>query len=189
MTNLLRICSTSSKVKKLRLLRGFTLIELLVVIAILGILASAVLVAINPLEQLARGRDAGRKTTVQQLGNSVQSYYTSQGAVYPTVGLTWMSTVQTAGELKTLPSNPSGTGYSTGCNSSATLDQNGYCYNSNTTDAVVFTRAESKSSTTSAGCNPNTQTTWIVWSSADGKTGLACVNNGSDPAIGITGLK
>ena len=86
--------------KNKRIARGFTLIELLVVIAILGVLAGGILVAINPLEQLARGRDAGRKTTVQQMGNAVQAYYTSQGAVYPTQGATWMTIIQTSGELK-----------------------------------------------------------------------------------------
>jgi len=168
---------------------GFTLIELLVVIAILGVLAGGVLIAINPLEQLARGRDAGRKTTVDSLGKAVQAYYTSQSAVYPTTGTTWMTIVQTSGELKTLPSNPTGTSYTTGCNNTATLGQNGYCYNANATDAVVYARAESKSSMTAGGCNAATQTTWIVWSSAEGKTGIACIANGTDPAVGITGLK
>jgi len=60
---------------------GFTLIELLVVIAILGVLAGAILVAINPLEQLARGRDAGRKSTVDELGHATQAYYTAQNAL------------------------------------------------------------------------------------------------------------
>ena len=40
--------------------KGFTLIELLIVIAILGVLAVVILVAINPQEQLARGRGGGR---------------------------------------------------------------------------------------------------------------------------------
>lgn len=167
---------------------GFTLIELLVVIAILGVLAGGVLVAINPLEQLARGRDAGRKTTVDQLGKAVQSFYTSQLATYPTQGPDWMTTLQSAGELKTLPQNSEVTGYSTGC---ATLgvEQNGYCYQTNGTDAIVYARAESDSSFVSAGCTAG-QEAWIVWSSAEGKTGLACtLNTTTDPAIGVTGLK
>jgi prepilin-type N-terminal cleavage/methylation domain-containing protein len=44
---------------------GFTLIELLIVIAILGVLAVVVLVAINPIEQLARTRDGGRLTSTK----------------------------------------------------------------------------------------------------------------------------
>ncbi len=62
--------------------KGFTLVELLVVIAIIGILAAVVLVAVNPLEQLARGRDAGKLATVAGLGKAAQSYYTSQGGPY-----------------------------------------------------------------------------------------------------------
>ena len=46
--------------------RGFTLIELLIVMAILGVLAVVVLVAINPIQQLARTRDTGRKSGVTQ---------------------------------------------------------------------------------------------------------------------------
>lgn len=167
---------------------GFTLIELLVVIAILGVLAGGVLVAINPLEQLARGRDAGRKTTVDQLGKAVQSFYTSQSAVYPATGPDWMTTIQTSGELKTLPNNPSGTGYDVGCNNSGLLDQGGYCYNEDGTDAVVYARAEAKGSLTTAACT-GTQVAWIVWSSAEGKTGLVCEDTGVDPAVGVTGLK
>lgn len=40
--------------------KGFTLIELLVVIAILGILATMVVLAINPAETQRKGRDATR---------------------------------------------------------------------------------------------------------------------------------
>lgn len=45
---------------KIKQNKGFTLIELLVVIAILGILATLVVLAINPAETQRRGRDASR---------------------------------------------------------------------------------------------------------------------------------
>jgi prepilin-type N-terminal cleavage/methylation domain-containing protein len=180
---------------------GFTLIELLVVIAILGVLAGAVLIAINPLEQLARGRDAGRRTTIQQIGSAVQAYYTNQGAVYPTQGTLWLTTgtaggttgLTSAGELKITPSNPTATSYTTGC-FTLNVAQNGYCYLTDltdltdSTDAVVYARAEGKSSATNAGCT-GTQVTWIVWSSAEGKSGLVCTAANTDPAVGVTGLK
>lgn len=175
--------------------RGFTLIELLVVIAILGVLAGAVLVAINPLEQLARGRDAGRRTTIQQIGNAVQAYYTNQGAVYPDEGQMWMTTgtqngttgLQAAGELKILPQNPTGTGYTTGC-FTVNVDQGGYCYREDGVDAIVYARAEARSSYTNAACS-GTEIAWVVWSSAEGKTGLICMPANTDPDPGITGLK
>src|SRR6185503_11862870 len=84
---------------------GFTLIELLVVIGVLGVLAGVMLVAINPLEQFARGRDSGRKTTVSQLGKAVQAYYTGR-TTYPTAAATWITTLVTAGEVKSAPVQP-----------------------------------------------------------------------------------
>jgi prepilin-type N-terminal cleavage/methylation domain-containing protein len=171
----------------MKLRKGFTLIELLIVIAILGILAAAMLVVINPLEQLSRARDGGRKDVVAQMGRAVQAYYTAQSGVYPAQGATWMTTLQTAGEMKTLPSNPTAANYTVGCNA-ANIAQNGYCYVTNGTDAIVYARSESQSSKTAAGCTA-AQTGWVVWSSADGKTGLACLGANTDPAVGITGLK
>lgn len=59
--------------------KGFTLIELLIVIAILGILAVAVLSAINPVEQMKKARDAGRKSDVAELLNAHERYFTTFG--------------------------------------------------------------------------------------------------------------
>lgn len=53
---------------------GFTMIELLVVIAILGILAVAVLAAINPLEQIRRGSDTALKSDSEQLINAIDRF-------------------------------------------------------------------------------------------------------------------
>src|SRR3989344_7103671 len=58
---------------------AFTLIELLVVIAILGILAAAVLVAINPGKRLAQARDAQRKQDINAIANALIGYYTIVG--------------------------------------------------------------------------------------------------------------
>ena len=83
--------------------KGFTLIELLIVIAILGVLAVVILIAINPQEQLARTRDAGRTSSVTQLGHALQAYYTARDGTYLDENATWINDLETAGELATIP--------------------------------------------------------------------------------------
>lgn len=55
--------------------KGFTLIELLVVISIISILTVALLVTFNPFAQLQRGKDAQRKSDLEQLQRALESYY------------------------------------------------------------------------------------------------------------------
>ena len=63
---------------------AFTMIELLIVIAILGILAVAVLAAINPIEQINRGRDTGSRSDAEQLLSAIDRFYAYKG-YYPWV--------------------------------------------------------------------------------------------------------
>lgn len=92
--------------------RGFTLIELLIVIGILGILAAGLLAAIDPLEQLKRGRDTSRRNIAVEVNNAMLRYYAVQGSMpwgntATSVDLTAaggsgvVNTLITAGELKT----------------------------------------------------------------------------------------
>jgi len=60
------------------------MIELLVVVAVLGILAVAVLSAINPIEQINRGKDTGSRSDAEQLIGAVDRFYTASG-YYPWV--------------------------------------------------------------------------------------------------------
>lgn len=94
--------------------RGFTLIELLVVIAILGILAAAVLVAINPGKRAAQSRDAIRKQDLASIYNSLIAYSVEHG-VFPTTSagpdfvllsdeVEWFS--ELASDLKKVPVDP-----------------------------------------------------------------------------------
>lgn len=61
--------------------KGFTLIEIMIVIVILGILAT--FVSGNYITSLKKGRDARRKTDLQQIQNALELYYEDQG-FYPT---------------------------------------------------------------------------------------------------------
>jgi prepilin-type N-terminal cleavage/methylation domain-containing protein len=51
--------------------KGFTLIELLIVIAIIGILAAAILVAVDPVRRIQASRDARRSSETNALLNAV----------------------------------------------------------------------------------------------------------------------
>ncbi|HZZ98676.1 MAG TPA: type II secretion system protein [Candidatus Saccharimonadia bacterium] len=61
---------------------GFTLIELLVVISVIGVLAVAVLSAINPIEQINKGRDTGARSDAAELINADDRYFATQ-EIYP----------------------------------------------------------------------------------------------------------
>ena len=58
--------------------KGFTLVELLIVIALLGVLAAAVLAAINPLEQANRARDTRVRSDASQMLAAIDRYFVAQ---------------------------------------------------------------------------------------------------------------
>lgn len=130
---------------------GFTLIELLIVIAILGILAAAVLVAVNPAKRQKQARDAARKSDVGQLATALQAYFTTPGqGLYPTGngcgtagGLT---TLTASGDLKRLPTDPTG-----GCYT--------YTVAGTTAEAAIWTSLEDPTGATGFWC----------WQSSTGK--------------------
>jgi len=153
--------------------KGFTLIELLIVMAILGVLAVVVLVAINPVQQLARTRDAGRKSGVTQIGHAAEAYYTSHNGSYMDAG-TWLATLSTSGELASIPQEIAGSaGSYTACSSN---EVSNWCYNVDASSAnvLVYTKLESQSEISKCASGDYA---WFVFSSAAGRGGLVCDAN------------
>jgi prepilin-type N-terminal cleavage/methylation domain-containing protein len=54
--------------------KGFTLLEILLVITAIGVLAGIVIVAINPVRQLAQVRDVARKSEINALWKALNQY-------------------------------------------------------------------------------------------------------------------
>lgn len=123
---------------------GFTMIELLIVIAILGILAVAVLSAINPVEQINRGRDTGSRSDAEQLlsaidrFNAFQGYYPWQnGASDQTYSLPFQIWSQATGVAPGLEQNTTGCGVSDLLSAGSTTPA---CTGSNELKVTFFSR-------------------------------------------------
>ena len=65
-----------------RPIQGFTLIEILVVIGMIAILATVVLVAINPLRQFAQARNTQRQANVSAILNAIGERIADNGGTF-----------------------------------------------------------------------------------------------------------
>lgn len=63
--------------------KGFTLIEMLVVISIIGILTTVVVIAINPVHQIAKAHDTQRKTDIYSILSAVYQYTAEHNGALP----------------------------------------------------------------------------------------------------------
>jgi type II secretory pathway pseudopilin PulG len=64
---------------------GFTLIELLVIIAIIGVLVGSLLAVLNPKEQISKSHDAQRKSDLNQIRTTLDTYYGDHNRYPPTL--------------------------------------------------------------------------------------------------------
>lgn len=105
--------------------KGFTLLEVLLVVALLGILASIVIVAINPARQIGLTNNAQRKADVSTILNAVYQYSVdNSGSIPESITTTATAVCKTGGTctgiidlsvlttseryLTSLPSDPTG---------------------------------------------------------------------------------
>lgn len=166
--------------------KGFTLIELLIVIAILGTLAVVVLIALNPVQQLARTRDSGRISTVAQVGHAIEAYATTNNGIYPTENATFLTTLVNSGEIATAPVIPaysapgSGSGATAkatpvACSGAGAGVQNGMCYNYVAgTGAIVYASLEGSGNHSKCA---GTTVAHAAYDTAQGRGGIICLAN------------
>lgn len=167
-----------------RFKKGFTLIELLIVIAILGTLAVVVLLALNPVQQLARTRDAGRIQTVTSLGHAIEANATANNGVYmapPATASTWVTQLVTAGEISQVPAQPAygaagvGGRPTAGACSVGTNNQNGWCY-ARPVASRAYVYAALESGAQNSRCT-GTNVAWAMYSTANGSGGVVCTTD------------
>ncbi len=194
MPNFFSLLLTINRTTFLR--KGFTLIELLVVIAVIGVLAAIVLLAVNPAEQLARGRDANRISAVESLGKAMTNYITANNGTIQGYSATWQTTLSTAKEIANIISVPalaSSCAPAVPANGSA---QGNVCYEANAataaTDFVVWTKIESNNEKLKAGggtaCTSGNEAI-IYFKYTNGKVAVGCAatSTGTSPITTVTG--
>lgn len=97
------------------LTKSFTLIELIIVMAILAILATGLLMALDPVEQVRRGSDSNVREQAAEITKGIQRYYAANASSanpYPwgtatgNVTATTITNLTLTGELKSSYSAP-----------------------------------------------------------------------------------
>ena len=110
------------------------MLELLVVIAVLGILAVAIITALNPVKKTNQAKDSNVKSDINQIANALQAYLTSKNPPrYPAI-LADLA----PDEIKTVPKQQAGVAL---CASLNPVDNQGagamYCYGTDVAQKAV----------------------------------------------------
>lgn len=144
--------------------KGFTLIELLVVIAVLGILASIVLVAINPFQSFQKANDGRTKQSVSQLGGALTAYYSAK-QLFPTADSDWMGDLIAGGDLGDRAPEAGAT-----CVPAAANDSN-YCLQTGPSAAVVYARLTSDVETEKCSSG---EVAYFLYDTTRGRSCIVC---------------
>ena len=117
---------------------GFTLVEVLVVIIVLAVIFGIAIVAINPLAQLEKVRDAQRQNDLKQVATALDAFY-NDNTTYP-IDIGELDDVTKY--IQSIPSDPSN------------ADTTNYLYVADTSDSlpqwfVLFASLENKDSSKS----------------------------------------
>lgn len=147
------------------------------VIGIIGILAAGIIAVVNPGEQLAKARDAGRKSTIAQLVKAEQGYFISKLENYSPVTSTWIDTLVTAGELKSVPSAIPNTPICLTSGGGSVGNENNFCYDSTSglKEVLIYTALESTAEKNKCLGTPTQPVPHFLYSSLDGKSGVVCL--------------
>lgn len=88
-------------------MKGFTLIELLLVIVVLAVLATGIIMFINPAKRIKQAADVRVKHDIGEIATALESYYTLSGQIYPPD----LNDLVDNEDIKSLPKTPSGDNY------------------------------------------------------------------------------
>jgi prepilin-type N-terminal cleavage/methylation domain-containing protein len=126
---------------------GFTLVELLVGIAVLAIIASVVVIGIDPIKKINVTKDAAAKSDISQIVNALQRRYSNaEKLTYPE------SLDELKGnELKNVPNQQSGAFDCSGTPSSVEAQEYCYAVNAEGTAAAVWGTTWGKAETSGTG--------------------------------------
>lgn len=171
--------------------KGFTLLEILLVITAIGVLAGIVIVAINPVRQLAQVRDAARKSEINALWKALMQYEVDNQTLPTAVmnmtagteqeicdgetsevdctndGLVYLNDVLVPIYLSSMPKDPNATGNGTGY----------FIYKSpNNQTGISSDHGEFQEVTIGRTFQPTDLADLILWYDANGEVNLESVD-------------